>query len=282
MSKISVVLATHNEESTLVACLESVKDLANEIVIVDGASTDNTCEIAKKFNAKVHVTSNPSNFHINKEKALKLATCPWILQLDADERVPKALGEEIQKVSKLTKGELAAYQTGVMQNKLFEKHQSVIEERDGKLGTEGDFNGFFIPRLNNFLGKYLKHGGVYPDGVIRLVKNGFAHFPARDVHEQIEIDGRVGWLKNPLHHEDSPTFTKYIKRWKRYTTLIGQDVKKEKKPFYNFFKFFLILPVYWFLLTYVRHKGFLDGWQGFVFYLFSSLRFPAAYIKSLS
>lgn len=281
MSKISVVLATHNEESTLFACLESVKDLADEVVIVDGESTDNTREIAEKFKAKVHITSNPSNFHINKEKALKLATYPWILQLDADERVPKALSLEIQKISNMTQEELASYQNEVMRSELFQKHSNIIEERDGKLGTGGNFNGFFVPRLNNFLGRYLEHGGVYPDGVIRLVKNGFARFPAKDVHEQIEIDGRVGWLKNPLHHEDSPTFSKYIQRWKRYTTLIANDVRKERKPIFNFFKYFLALPIYWFLLTYVRHKGFLDGWQGFVFYFFSSLRFPAAYIKSL-
>ena len=279
MSKISVVLATHNEESTLEECLESVKNLASEIIVVDGESTDKTCEIAEKFNAKVHHTTNPSNFHINKEKALKLATYPWILQLDADERITRLLEAEIKKITHFSNEQIKEYQAEVMQNPLFKKHSEIIKERD-KIKDVGNFNGFFIPRFNNFLGRYLKHGGVYPDGVIRLVRNGFAHFPTRDVHEQIVINGRVGWLKNPLHHEDSPTFKKYIKRWNRYTSLIGEDIKKERKPFYNFFKFVLILPIYWFLLTYIRHKGFLDGWQGLVFYFFSSLRFPMSYIKS--
>ena len=91
MKKLSVTLATFNEEKFLPACLESIKDIVDEIVIVDGTSTDNTREIAKKSGAKIIVRENPKNFHINKKMANDAATGEWILQLDADEVVSPAL-----------------------------------------------------------------------------------------------------------------------------------------------------------------------------------------------
>lgn len=283
MSKISVVLATHNEAENITTCLMSVKGLADEIIIVDGSSTDNTVELAKAQGAKVHITTNPENFHVNKQKAINYATHPWILQLDADERVSKQLADEIRQVTKLTDEDLVSYEDKVLQNKLFKQHTDLISQRDGKVGIEEDkYSAFFIPRLNNFLGRNLRHGGVYPDGVIRLIKNGKAHLPAKDVHEQMVVEGKVGWLMHDLLHNDSPTFDKYFKRWNRYTRLLGKEIKTEKGTVIKFFKYLLIMPIYWFLLTYIRHKGFLDSWQGFVFFFFSSLRFPVGYIKSLS
>jgi glycosyltransferase involved in cell wall biosynthesis len=283
MKKLSIVLATFNEENNLSDCLESVKDLGDEIVIVDGSSQDLTVEIAKKFDAKIHITDNPPIFHINKQKALDLAKNEWILQLDADERVSLPLKKEIIKILKSTEKELEDYQTELPNHKLFKKHQKLIEHRDGKIGTQGPYVAFFIPRLNYFLGRYLRYGGVYPDGVIRLIKKNKAHFPCVSVHEQIAVNGKVGWLQNPLYHKDSPTFRRYLERNKRYIDLISQELKTNKlkpNPF-NAIKYLLILPVYWFILTFIRHKGFLDSWQGFLFSFFSSLRFPRAYLKYL-
>lgn len=283
MKKLSVVLATFNEEDNLSDCLESVKDLADEIIIVDGASIDKTVEIAKKFGSKVHITGNPPIFHINKQKALNLAKNEWILQLDADERVSIELKTEIIKILTLTEKELEDYQAKLPERKLFERHQKLIEHRDKKIGTQGPYVAFFIPRLNYFLGKYLRYGGVYPDGVIRLVKKNKAHFPCISVHEQIAVNGRVGWLQNPLYHKDSPTFRRYLKRNKRYIDLMAEELKSKKiKPGpFNSIKYLFFLPLYWFILTFIRHKGFLDSWQGFVFSFFSSLRFPRAYLKYL-
>ena len=102
MSSVSIVLATFNEESNIRDCLESVKDLADEVIIVDGSSTDKTVEIAKQFNAKIHITGNPPVFHINKQKAIDMAAKEWILQLDADERVTPELQKEIKKVISLS------------------------------------------------------------------------------------------------------------------------------------------------------------------------------------
>ncbi len=283
MQKLSVVLATFNEENNIHDCLESIKDLADEIIIVDGSSSDRTVEIAKKFDAKVIITDNPPIFHINKQKALELANNEWILQLDADERVSLPLKNEIKKVLNLTEKELEDYQTKLPQRKLFERHQKLIEQRDGKIGTQGPYVAFFIPRLNYFLGKYLRYGGVYPDGVIRLIKKNKAHFPCVSVHEQIAVSGKVGWLQNPLYHKDSPTFKRYLERNKRYINLMAKDFQSAnlKTSLFNSIKYLLFLPIYWFILTFIRHKGFLDSWQGFVFSFFSSLRFARAYIKYL-
>lgn len=284
MAKLTVALATFNEETNLPDCLASIKNIASEIVIVDGSSTDKTVEIARQFGAKVHVTDNPPIFHINKQKALEMATGDWILQLDADERVSKPLASEIQKVIAMDEKELEEYQQTLPQRSLFLRHQKLLEQRDGSLGTnEGSYAAFFIPRLNFFLGRYLRHGGVYPDGVIRLVRRGKAHFPCKDVHEQIAVDGKVGWLQHDLYHFDSPTFARYLQRNNRYVDLIAKDLREQKtgKSPLTASKYLVGLPAGWFLSTFFRHKGFLDSWQGFVFSWYSALRFPKAYLRYL-
>lgn len=247
---ISVVLATYNEEKNLSDCLESVKMLADEIIIVDGSSSDNTVEVAKLFSAKVFVVANQKNFHINKQKAIDKATKDWVLQLDADERVTPELKKEIE--SRIT------------------NHESRI-------------NGYWIPRKNWFLGRFLMKGGVYPDYTLRLYKKGKGRLPQVDVHEQAIVDGEVGYLKNPLIHIADPSFSRYLKRFDRYTTFIARQLKEEKtgQNLFILLKYLVALPLYWFVLQYGRHKGFLDGWQGFVFAFFSAMRFPVSYLKFL-
>lgn len=282
--KLSVALATFNEERFLPDCLESIKDIADEIIIVDGTSADKTVEIAKDFGAKVTVTTNPPIFHINKQKALEQCRGEWILQLDADERVSKPLAKEIMKVISMSASDLEKYQNSLPNRRLFLRHQKLLEKRDGRIGnSEGEYVGFFIPRLNYFLGKYLRYGGVYPDGVIRLVKNGKAYFPAKDVHEQIAVQGKVGWLQNDLLHMADISFKRYLRRNSKYIDLIKNEMKKDhlgKNPF-QFINYGLLKPAGWFVLTLVRHKGILDGFQGIVFSFFSSLRFPRAYFRYL-
>lgn len=281
-SKLSVVLATYNEEKNLGACLESVKDFASEIIVVDGTSHDNTVAIAKKYGAIVKVVPNQKIFHINKQKAMDMATNDWVLQLDADEIVSSDLAEEIKKVIEMNERELEMYEEKLPKRRLFLRHQQLLEERDGTIGIkEGPYHAFFVPRLNYFLGKYLKYGGVYPDGVIRLVRKDFSHFPCLDVHEQIAVKGRVGWLQHDLIHMADPTFKRYLDRNNRYINLIATQLAEEKvrKDPLTQFRYFVILPMWWFMLTFGRHRGFLDGWQGFVFSFFSALRFPRAYSR---
>jgi len=284
MKHLSVVLAVFNEEKNLGDCLESIKDIAEEIVIVDGSSTDQTVAIAKKFGARILVTDNPPIFHINKQKAIDMAKNGWILQLDADERVSPALAKEMMKLLSMSDEEIEKYQESLPKRKLFLRHQELLEKRDGSIGTKsGSYAAFFIPRLNYFLGRYLRYGGVYPDGVIRLIRKGKAYLPCKDVHEQMAVDGRVGWMEHDLFHIDSPTFERYLKRNSRYIDLIATELRESKKnkSFFAPVQYFLILPLNWFVLTYGRHKGFRDGWPGFVFSFFSALRFPRSYIRSL-
>lgn len=283
--KLSVVLAVFNEEENIGPCLESVKELANEIVVVDGSSIDKTREIAKDYGAKIIKTDNPSIFHTNKQKALEAASGSWILQLDADERVSKELAEEIGKAISMNDKEIDEYQNILPEKELFLRHQKILEERDGSIGTTtGEYAAFFIPRLNYFLGRYLRHGGVYPDGVIRLVRKRKAYFPSKSVHEQIVVAGRVGWLQNPLIHIDSPTFARYLKKNSRYINLITTELKRDgvaKNPV-QFVNYFLTKPALWFLITQIRHKGILDGFPGIVFSFFSALRFPRAYWRYIT
>lgn len=285
MGKISVVLATFNEEKNIARCLESVKELASEIVVVDGSSADNTVEIAKSFGAEVIVTDNPPIFHINKQKAIDLAKNDWILQLDADEVVTASLTEEIVKVTKMSGQQLMSYQQNLPSKKLFDRHLKLIEQRDGKVGdSKGPFNAFFIPRRNYFLGKYLKYGGTYPDPAIRLIRKGKAYLPCKSVHEQMVVEGRVGWLENYMLHKDSPTFTRYLERNNRYINLMIREMGMEKidKSFRQALGYLLIKPLWWFMNTLIRHKGILDGYQGILFSFFSAIRFPKAYWRYLT
>lgn len=251
---ISVVLATFNEEKNLPKCLDSVKDLADEIVVVDGSSQDKTVEIAKKYGAKVVVAQNLPIFHINKQKAIDLATKNWVLQLDADETVTPELAEEIK---------------------------SKIQDPKSKI------NGYWIPRKNWFLGRFLMKGGQYPDYTLRLYRKGKGRLPQKDVHEQAVVEGDVGYLKEPLSHYPYDNFGSYYLKWKRYCDLLTSQIKESLRSKNSFTKVFyaigylIIKPVHWFLTTYIRHKGFMDLWPGFVFSFFSALRFPVSYLKYL-
>lgn len=282
MKKISVVLAVFNEEINLRDCLLSTGDLASEIIIVDGGSTDSTIEIAKEFNAKIIQTDNPPIFHINKQKALEMATNEWILQLDGDERLTGGLVEEIKKVVMMEDTEIEQYQQRLPKRKLFLRHQELLEQRDGSIGVSGgEYVAFFIPRLNYFLGSFLKHGGVYPDGVIRLVKKDRAYFPCKSVHEQMIVSGRVGWLEHDILHLDSPTFKRYMERNLRYIKLMAAELRRDHvgKNIFQLLNYCVVKPTLWFFVTQIRHKGVLDGFPGIIFSFFSALRFPRAYIR---
>lgn len=279
--KLSVVLATRNEEANIARCLESVKSIADEIIVVDEGSTDKTREIAEKMGATVFTEPHHDIFHITKQKAMDRAVGEWILQLDADEVVTPELAHEIEMVIRDQNLEIPTDK-----KRLFGRHQELIEKRDGPIGTKsgGEVVGYFIPRRNMFLGKPLIHAGVYPDGVIRLVKNGKARFPQKSVHEQIQLDGEVGWLAGDILHYDSPTLKRYLSRLNRYTDLIAQEYKDERlsKNFFSFINYVIIKPKLTFLSLFFRHKGFMDGANGFLWSFFSASRFPISYFKYLT
>lgn len=246
--KLSVTLATYNEGKFIGRCLQSIKDIADEIVIADGRSTDETRQIEKKYRVRIIDTPNiPENFHIMKKLANDNAKGEWILQLDADEVVSPELAKEIKDT----------------------------------INSNPEENGFWIPRLNYFLGKFLKKGGVYPDYTLRLYRRGKGNLPAKDVHEQAVVQGRVGYLKHDLLHYSNPTFSDYLeKRFNRYTDIMARNLSGGF--FRNVFWEPIFNPNQGFFSIYFRHLGFLDGFPGFVWALFSGLHFPIAYFKKHS
>ncbi|QQG47052.1 MAG: glycosyltransferase family 2 protein [Candidatus Woesebacteria bacterium] len=282
MKKLSVVLAVRNEEKNLSDCLDSIKNIADEIVVVDEYSTDKTVEVAKKYGAKVYLEPHNEIFHVTKQKAIDKASGDWILQLDADEIVSKSLGEEIKKAIDMSYDDITNRKINPKKEELFERHQRLIEERDGQLGkNKGEIVAFFIPRKNFFLGKPLIHGGVYPDGVIRLIKKGKAHLPAKSVHEQMVIDGKIAWLNNDLEHHDSPNLRRYLIRLNRYTDLHARELKEKKSPknIFYFFYYSVIKFKLGFLKLFFLHAGFKDGIRGFLWSFLSSMHYPIAYFK---
>ncbi len=247
---LSVVYATYNEENNLARSLDSIKDIADELIIVDGSSPDRTQEIAKEYGAKVISTTNKPIFHINKQMAMDAAKGDWTLQMDADEVVDKEMLADIERI-------------------LDVEDMSTVSA------------GYWLKRKNWFLGTFLKKGGQYPDPVIRFYQTGKAHLPMKSVHEQMEVKGEVGWLAGHLLHYNSPTFADYLRKANTYTSLTAREFDRDKLElsFGNNLKYFLWLPFVTFLKLYVRHKGFVDGVPGFVFALFSGLHFPLAYLK---
>lgn len=246
--KLSVAIAVYNEEKNIEACLASVNGLADEIIVVDGGSGDATVAIARKFTSRIIETDNPPMFHINKQKALDACAGDWILQLDADERVTPALKKEIREV--INSG-------------------------------SSDVNGYFIPRKNYFWGHWMRKGGQYPDYVIRLVRRGKAHFPAKSVHEQIEIVGEPGYLTEPMDHISYRTKADYWRKAESYTSLAATQMKRDgvvNNP-WTWLTYNMIKPQITFLSLLIRHKGFMDRWYGIVFAYFSALHFPITYRK---
>ncbi len=248
--KLSVALAVYNEEQNLAACLESVKNIADEIIVVDGNSSDGTREIARHFNAKVIREENRKMFHINKQIALDACTNEWILQLDADEVVPVNLAEEILHI----------------------------------VGSAPSEHGYYIARKNYFWGHFMKKGGQYPDFVLRLVRNGYARFPCESVHEQIAAIGDVGYLTNPMLHYSYRSKSDYWKKADAYTSLTADLMKKESlhPSFLMWLKYSFLLPVKTFISIFIRHKGFVDGMTGLEFSYYSALHHAIAYKKFVS
>lgn len=262
---ISVVLATHNEEKNLPMCLDAVKDFADEIIIADGESTDKTVEIAKQYGARIIATTNKPNFHINKQMAMDKAKGELVLQLDADEIVDEELKKFITE--------------------LHSKILKQVQDDGGKI--EGDVSNLVLPaawwvkRKNYFLGRFLTKGGQYPDPVIRLYRNGHARLPQKDVHEQMEVDGEIGWAEGHLLHYGTPSFTDYLSKWNRYTSFkAGQLAEQHAElSYFNTLKYMFALPTITFFSLLLRHRGYKDGFAGFVFALFSGLHHSVAYLK---
>jgi len=299
--KLSLSIATYNEEKNIHYPLDSAYDLVDEVVIVDGGSTDRTAEIAQSYGKKVRIINvdNVKMFHKNKQKAIEAARGDWILQLDADEELSPELKNEI----KLVTGPVSSSFPSVLASNNTPRLRACLPA--GRAAGTLSFRhpslvAYWLPRKNWFLTRFLEKGGQYPDYTIRLYKNGVAKFPCKDVHENVEIidpknssrqartinnylsserseSRNIGYLQNPILHYADPDFSRYLMRWDRYTSLEVEKMPKDTKL--GLFNYIIWKPKITFLMMYFRHKGFMDGFPGFVFALFSSIRFWGIYIK---
>ena len=186
MASVSVIVIALNQEDNIVPCLETVR-WADEIVIVDSGSLDRTLELAREFTDRIFIIDWPG-FGAAKNYALDRARGDWVLSLDTDERVSKALRAEI------------------------------ISAVHG----EGQFAGYRLPRKNYFGGRWIKRLGWYPDYTLRLFRKDRGRFRERMVHEEVVVDGPVGFLQTPLDHFSYASVSDYLTRQDRYALLAAQ------------------------------------------------------------
>ncbi len=273
---ISITLATYNEEANLARCLDSVKDFANEIVIVDGHSQDKTVEIAKKYGAQVLLRDNNPVFHIQKKIANDQAKSDWVLQMDADEKITPGMAKEIVGI---LEGTYFGYDRYLSPLKSLVNHFAPLFPLPKPLDIPAE--AYWLPRTNFFLGRFLKNTGQYPDPSIRLFQRGKADLPAKDVHEQMVVHGSTGWLKSNMEHYGSKDFSGYLLRENRYSSLKAQQLKEAgiKITLFNTINYLIFKPISTFLSLYFRYRGFLDGFPGFVFSLYSGLHYAFSYMK---
>ena len=224
MSDLTVAVITWNEEERLRPCLESAA-WADEIVVVDSASTDKTVEVAREFTDRIWVRPWPG-FAAQKNFALEQASLPWVLSLDADERVTPDLRREIERV----------------------------------LLNDGPADGYTIPRKNLFWGAWVRHGRLYPDRQLRLFRKGRGRFVEHAVHESVSVDGLVERLEHPLIHESYRSLEEFGLRSNRYSTLAATEwITLGRRVGVGDL---VLRPLGRFVSMYLLNRGFLDGWRG--------------------
>ena len=226
-ARVSVSIITRNEEERIRECLDSVA-WADEIIVVDAESTDKTAAIAREVTEHVIVRPWPG-FAAQKNFGLDRATGEWILSLDADETVSPELRAEITAI--LERGEGAA--------------------------------GYAVRRHNIFWGRWVRHGGLYPDWQIRFFRRGRGRFNEHAVHESVVVDGQVGRLRGHLVHRSYRDVADFLARADRYTSLAADEwvaAGRPSRPLTDM----VARPIGRFLSMYVVRGGFLDGWRGFL------------------
>jgi glycosyltransferase involved in cell wall biosynthesis len=221
---ISVTIITRNEEEGIQECLESVA-WAQEIVIVDAESTDRTVKIAQKFTARIFVRPW-AGFAAQKNFALAQVTQPWVLSLDADERVTPQLRGQIEDI----------------------------------LAFDGPLDGYYVPRKNFFRGRWIRHGTWFPDYQLRLFRHSSATYRSVSVHESVQVNGRLGYLEAPLLHFSYRGIEDFVHRSNLYSTLAAQDLVRRGRRV-SWLPLFLA-PLGRFCSMYFLYRGFLDGSDG--------------------
>ena len=244
---LTVVILTLNEEKNIQACLESVKSIAKEILVVDSFSTDATLALVGKFNVRL-VQNRFINYAAQRNFALKQAgvKTEWVLMLDADERVSPELSSEIKNL----------------------------------LGTSPRENGFEIRRRLYWYGKWIKKG-YYPVWLTRLVRTHQAYCEDRVVNEHLQVEGQVGRLQGDILHEDQNGIDRWHTKHLRYAELEAEEFFSSQKNIHGIKRWvqyrvwdrlpLFLRPWIYFLYRYVLRGGFLEGWQGLSYHFFQSL-----------
>jgi len=222
---LSVILITKNEAELVGQCLESVK-WADEIIVVDSGSTDATVEICKRYTDRVTVTDWPG-FGPQKNRALAMATGDWVLSIDADEEVTPGLAQEIREVL-----------------------QAPLAQ------------GFTLPRLSSYCGRFMRHSGWWPDPVLRLFQRGAGSFTPARVHERVELEGSVGALQQTLLHHSFRSLDQVLQKVNHYShegalALHAQGRRASLATAIGH-------GLWSFIRTYLLQRGFLDGREGFI------------------
>ncbi len=223
---LSVAIITRNEEARLPGCLASVA-MAAEVVVVDSGSVDRTVEIARKFGARVYHEEWPG-FGRQKQKAIDYCTQPWVLVLDADERVSPELEAEIR----------------------------------GLLAGSTMVAAWSIPRKNFFCGHWLRHAGWWPDRVIRLFRRGMARMSDRIVHESLLVNGPVAELGSPLLHFTNRDLSHTLSKINQYSSAGAEELAR--RGVRGSVTKAVLRAIWAFLNGYFLRAGFLDGGPGLV------------------
>ena len=222
--KISAAIITYNEERNIARTLESLR-CCDEIVVVDSGSTDRTVELANKLGARV-LEMAWRGYAGQKNYASDCCQNDWVLSLDADEALSEALEAEIWQIKK----------------------------------NGPEFDAYTMPRLAQYLGRWILHSGWYPDRKIRLFDRRHAKWVGNFVHESVVVEGRVGHLNANILHFTCSSLSEHLRTLDRYTTLAAEQLVSQKADIG--WKELALDPAWTFFRTYVLQRGFLDGYEG--------------------
>ena len=240
--KISATIITFNEERNVARVIESLR-CCDEILVLDSGSNDRTVEIATKLGARV-VEASWHGYAAQKNIAAELASHDWILGLDADESLSEALEAEIWHIKK----------------------------------AGPHFNGYTVPRLAQYLGRWILHSGWYPDRKVRLFDRRKAKWVGEYVHESVTVDGPVGHLESNLLHFTCDSLSQHLRTMDRYTTLAAEEIVSRGKVVT--FSRLLLDPPWIFFRTFVLKLGFLDGVEGLAIAYMAALYNFVKYAKA--
>jgi glycosyltransferase involved in cell wall biosynthesis len=240
--KITATIITLNEERNIARAIESLR-CCDEILVVDSGSIDRTVELAEKLGARV-IESPWHGYATQKNYAAEHACNDWILSLDADEALSESLEGEIWTLKK--KGP--------------------------------SYDAYTMPRLAQYLGRWILHCGWYPDRKVRLYHRAKAKWVGDFVHESVQVNGRVGYLESNLLHFTCDSLSEHIKTMDRYTTLAAEELvsRKEKIHLRNM----ILDPAWTFTKTYFFQRGFQDGLEGLTIAYMAALYTFLKYAKA--